>query len=90
MILTIPVSRMLIKVEDCFDQEQTKDVLLHIDAIVWWDEVHKKCHIGDSREGATKHVQFPCNANGQFNLDGTYSKEATGGVEMKVKCAKEM
>ena len=33
----------------------------NLDQIVWWDEVNKKCHIVNMREGARDFVQFPRN-----------------------------
>ena len=57
---------------------------LTLDAIGWWDEVHKNFHIGDARESATEHVQFPRDANGWCDPKGTFSEEERG-VKLKVK-----
>ena len=43
--------------EECFSQDVLSSHKLDIKCIGWWDEVHKSCHIGDKREGATDHVQ---------------------------------
>ena len=77
------------KVEECFTKEALTGSMLNLDAIGWWDEVHKQCHIGDSREGATEHVQFPRDNNGRYNANGTFSEEARG-VVLKVKYAEQV
>jgi hypothetical protein len=63
---------------------------LDIDQCAWFDECHKKCHIGDCvAEGANEeYLVFPRNEAGKIDLlNGTYASEDR--IKMKVKYAKE-
>ena len=72
--------------EECFSQDVLSSHKLDIKCIGWWDEVHKSCHIGDKREGATDHVQFPRNAEGKYDPNGHYREDdEERGVVLKVK-----
>ena len=46
-----------------------------MEGIVWWDEVHKECFIGDFREGSSTQTCFPRDENGKYTLDGEYRDE---------------
>ena len=70
--------------EECFCEHVISEHLLVLEAIGFWDEVHKNCHIGNARERATKYVQFPMDENGRYDPPGTYSGD-NGGVVLKVK-----
>ncbi|KAL7554754.1 hypothetical protein ACHAWF_018297 [Thalassiosira exigua] len=77
------------QIPECFDKDKLREEFpLYLDAIGWWDEVHKKCHIGDRRETATEHVQFPRDDNGRYHPEGHYSEEPKG-VALKVKYENE-
>ena len=73
--------------EECFRDEVLSNHKLDINCIGWWDEVHKSCHIGDKREGATDHVQFPRDEDGKYNpKTGHYREDdEKRGVVLKVK-----
>ena len=70
--------------EECFCEHVISEHLLVLEAIGFWDEVHKNCHIGDAREGATEHVAFPTDKNSRYDPNGTYSEDDVG-VALKVK-----
>ena len=55
--------------------DKGKPVPLRSDGIVWWDEVHKECFIGDYREGSKTQTQFPRDPDGTYNPDGEYRDE---------------
>ena len=72
----------------CFDSSQIYYLALH--QVVWWDEVHRKCLIGDSRDGATESVIFPQNEDGVYDATGTYSDEQkNSGYVVQVKYENE-
>eukprot|EP00956_Cyclotella_meneghiniana_P020465 scaffold36269_cov40-Cyclotella_meneghiniana.AAC.2 len=62
---------------------------LDLDAIGWWDEMHKKCFIGQYREGQKVNVQFPRNEEGGFDINGTYSGDDVAASNLQVKYEKE-
>ena len=52
--------------------------------------MHKKCQIGDSREGTKDHIQFPRDENGKYDPNGTYTEtKKEHGVELKTKYEEE-
>ena len=61
---------------------------LHIDAIGFWDEMHKKCFIGQYREGQKVKVEFPRNEAGGFDPNGTYSDD-DAATNLQVKYEQE-
>ena len=72
-----------------FDRSKLK--CFNLDQIVWWDEVHKKCHIGNLRPGATEHVQFPRDKEGRYDPNGEYCEErAKKGDVLQVKYENEV
>ena len=72
----------------CFNSSQIYHLALH--QVVWWDEVHRKCLIGDSRDGATESVIFPQNEDGVYDATGTYSDEQkNSGYVVQVKYENE-
>ena len=72
-----------------FDIEKLEK--FNLDQIVWWDEVHKKCHIENCREGAKDFVQFPRDELGRYDPDGTFSEErAKKGCVLQVKYDSEV
>ena len=72
----------------CFDIAHLPH--LKIEQIVYWDDVHKKCHIGNKREGAQDQIQFPRNDPGEYDPNGEYTEDCpTDGKVMDVKFPQE-
>ena len=46
------------------------------DAIVWFDEVHRDCFVGDLGARMTRQWQFPQNENGDYDENGTFNEPA--------------
>jgi len=69
-------------IERKFDQHLLQK--LDLDQIVWWDETHRKCLIGtSSNPNKNYHILFPRNEEGQFNVEGKYSKERKSKLNVK-------
>ena len=71
-------------IPDCFNKELLDQ--LSVEAILWWDEVHKKCYFGLLREGSKEQTRFPHDENGRYNPEGEYREEKK---HLQVKFPKE-
>jgi hypothetical protein len=64
---------------------------ISLSQIGFWDEVHKKCWISNVREGTSDFKEFPRDADGKYDPNGTYKPEGeSGGVTLTPKYAKEV
>jgi hypothetical protein len=75
-------------VPDWYDIQKMQAI--SVDQCAWFDECHKKCHIGDATAEGTNHeyLVFPRDASGKIDLiNGEYAKEDK--ILMKVKYSKE-
>ena len=70
--------RLGLKDDDDIPSKFHKDKVTPVnpDAIVWFDEVHRDCFVGDLGARVTRQWQFPRNENGDYNENGTFNEPA--------------
>ena len=66
------------KDEDDIPDKSNKDKVtpIYLDSIVWFNEVHRDCFVGDLGARVKRQWQFPRNENGDYDEKGTFNEPA--------------